>query len=99
LFETTRGGVLDFFNMFSGGSLERMSLIALGVMPYITASIVVQLATSMSPTLAALKKEGETGARRSINIRVTARSCCARSRAISLRSAWRAGALAPASRQ
>ncbi|HEY0112860.1 MAG TPA: preprotein translocase subunit SecY [Allosphingosinicella sp.] len=61
LFQTTRGGVLDFFNMFSGGSLERMSLIALGVMPYITASIVVQLATSMSPTLAALKKEGESG--------------------------------------
>ncbi|HEV2748153.1 MAG TPA: preprotein translocase subunit SecY [Allosphingosinicella sp.] len=61
LFQTTRGGVLDFFNMFSGGSLERMSLIALGVMPYITASIVVQLATSMSPALAALKKEGESG--------------------------------------
>ena len=61
LFESTRGGVLDFFNMFSGGSLERMSLIALGVMPYITASIVVQLASSMSPTLAALKKEGESG--------------------------------------
>jgi len=52
--------------MFSGGSLERMSLIALGVMPYITASIVVQLATSMSPTLAALKKEGESG-RKKIN--------------------------------
>ena len=51
LFDTTRGGVLDFFNMFSGGSLERMSIIAIGVMPYITASIVVQLATSMSPTL------------------------------------------------
>ncbi len=66
LFQTTRGGVLDFFNMFSGGSLERMSLIALGIMPYITASIVVQLATSMSPTLAALKKEGETG-RKKIN--------------------------------
>ena len=66
LFATTRGGVLDFFNMFSGGSLERMSLIALGVMPYITASIVVQLATSMSPTLAALKKEGESG-RKKIN--------------------------------
>jgi len=61
LFDSTRGGVLDFFNMFSGGSLERMSLIALGVMPYITASIVVQLATSMSPTLGALKKEGESG--------------------------------------
>ncbi len=61
LFETTRGGVLDFFNMFSGGAVQRMSLIALGVMPYITASIVVQLATSMSPTLGALKKEGESG--------------------------------------
>ena len=66
LFDTTRGGVLDFFNMFSGGSLERMSLIALGVMPYITASIVVQLATSMSPALAGLKKEGESG-RKKIN--------------------------------
>ncbi|PSJ37564.1 preprotein translocase subunit SecY [Allosphingosinicella deserti] len=61
LFDTTRGTVLDFFNTFSGGSLERMSLIALGVMPYITASIVVQLASSMSPSLAALKKEGEAG--------------------------------------
>jgi preprotein translocase subunit SecY len=60
---TTRGngGVLDIFNTFSGGSLSRMSLIALGVMPYITASIVVQLASSLSPTLAAIKKEGETG--------------------------------------
>ena len=61
LFETTKGGVLDFFNTFSGGALERMSLIALGVMPYITASIVVQLAASLSPTLAAIKKEGESG--------------------------------------
>ena len=66
LFDQTRGGVLDFFNMFSGGSLERMSLIALGVMPYITASIVMQLASSMSPQLAALKKEGESG-RKKIN--------------------------------
>jgi preprotein translocase subunit SecY len=66
LFDTTRGTVLDFFNTFSGGSLERMSLIALGVMPYITASIVMQLATSMSPTLNALKKEGESG-RKKIN--------------------------------
>jgi preprotein translocase subunit SecY len=56
-----QGGVLDIFNTFSGGSLERMSLIALGVMPYITASIVVQLASSLSPTLAAIKKEGESG--------------------------------------
>lgn len=60
----TQGGVLDFFNTFSGGALTRMSLIALGVMPYITASIVVQLATSLSPTLAAIKKEGESGRKR-----------------------------------
>ncbi|SFS02040.1 preprotein translocase subunit SecY [Sphingomonas jatrophae] len=61
LFNTTKGGVLDFFNTFSGGALNRMSLIALGVMPYITASIVVQLSTSLSPALAAIKKEGESG--------------------------------------
>ncbi|HEY0957821.1 MAG TPA: preprotein translocase subunit SecY [Novosphingobium sp.] len=61
LYAQTRGGILDLFNTFSGGSLERMSLIALGVMPYITASIVVQLAASLHPALAALKKEGESG--------------------------------------
>ena len=61
LSQRTTGGVLDFFNTFSGGSLSRMSLIALGVMPYITASIVVQLSTSLSPQLAAIKKEGESG--------------------------------------
>ena len=60
----TSGGVLDFFNTFSGGALKRASLITLGVMPYITASIVVQLATSLSPTLAAIKKEGESGRKR-----------------------------------
>ncbi|MCB2079296.1 MAG: preprotein translocase subunit SecY [Novosphingobium sp.] len=61
LYAQTRGGILDVFNTFSGGSLERMSLIALGVMPYITASIVVQLAASLHPALMALKKEGEAG--------------------------------------
>ena len=61
LFETQRGGVLDFFNTFSGGSLERMSIIALGIMPYITASIVVQLGATMYGPWQALKKEGETG--------------------------------------
>lgn len=66
LYSQTRGGILDLFNTFSGGSLERMSLIALGVMPYITASIVVQLAASLHPALAALKKEGESG-RKKIN--------------------------------
>ncbi len=64
--QAASGGVLDIFNTFSGGSLERMSIIALGIMPYITASIVVQLATALSPSLAALKKEGEAG-RKKIN--------------------------------
>lgn len=66
LFQGTQGGVLDFFNMFSGGALERMSLIALGVTPYITASIVVQLMTSLVPSFMALKKEGESG-RKTLN--------------------------------
>ncbi len=61
LYAQTQGGILDLFNTFSGGSLERMSLIALGIMPYITASIVIQLAASLHPALAALKKEGATG--------------------------------------
>src|ERR687889_2124839 len=61
LFDTQRGGVLDFFNTFSGGSLERMSIVALGVMPYITASIVVQLGATLYGPWQALKKEGETG--------------------------------------
>jgi preprotein translocase subunit SecY len=61
LFATQRGGVLDFFNTFSGGSLERMSIIALGVMPYITASIVVQLGATLYGPWQALRKEGETG--------------------------------------
>ncbi|HEX7871908.1 MAG TPA: preprotein translocase subunit SecY [Sphingobium sp.] len=59
--QNTRGGVLDIFNTFAGGALERASLIALGIMPYITASIVVQLAASLSPQLASIKKEGESG--------------------------------------
>ena len=61
LFARTQGGVLDFFNMFSGGALQRMALIALGVTPYITASIIVQLMTSLVPSLMSLKKEGESG--------------------------------------
>ena len=61
LYQTQSGGILDVFNTFSGGALERMSIIALGVMPYITASIVVQLGASLYPSWQALKKEGETG--------------------------------------
>src|SRR5215216_6390446 len=61
LYQTQQGGVLDFFNTFSGGSLERMSIVALGVMPYITASIVVQLGGSLYEPWKVLKKEGEVG--------------------------------------
>ena len=61
LFDTQRGGVLDFFNTFSGGSLERMSIIALGIMPYITASIVIQLGAALHEPWKQLKKEGQTG--------------------------------------
>jgi preprotein translocase subunit SecY len=61
LFQTQSGGILDVFNTFSGGALERMSVIALGVMPYITASIVVQIGATMYGPWQALRKEGETG--------------------------------------
>jgi preprotein translocase subunit SecY len=64
LFKEQRGGVLDMFNLFSGGALERFSIFALGIMPYISASIIMQLMTVASPTLEALKKEGEAGRRK-----------------------------------
>ncbi len=60
-FNQKGGGILDMFNMFSGGALARMTIFALNIMPYISASIIMQLATSMSPKLEALKKEGESG--------------------------------------
>jgi preprotein translocase subunit SecY len=66
LFEQQSGGVLGMFNVFSGGSIERMAIFALGIMPYISSSIIVQLMTSVSPTLAELKKDGEAG-RKKIN--------------------------------
>jgi len=66
LFDQNQGTILSMFNMFSGGALERMSILALGIMPYISASIIMQLMTVVSPTLAQLKKEGEAG-RRKIN--------------------------------
>ncbi len=64
LFNQQRGGILDMFNMFSGGALERFSIFALGIMPYISASIIMQLMTVASPALEALKKEGEAGRRK-----------------------------------
>jgi preprotein translocase subunit SecY len=64
LFRSQKGGILDMFNMFSGGALSRFSIFALGIMPYISASIIMQLMTVVSPTLEALKKEGEAGRRK-----------------------------------
>ncbi|MDF3022829.1 MAG: preprotein translocase subunit SecY [Alphaproteobacteria bacterium] len=64
IFAQKTGGVLDMFNMFSGGALERMSIFTLNIMPYISASIIMQLLTSMNPQLEAMKKEGESGRKR-----------------------------------
>ena len=64
LFDQNKDTILAMFNMFSGGALERMSILALGIMPYITASIIVQLMTSVVPSLEALKKDGEAGRRK-----------------------------------
>lgn len=64
LLEQHRGTIIDMFNMFSGGALSRASVFALGIMPYISASIIIQLLTVVNPTLAELKKEGESGRRK-----------------------------------
>ena len=63
-FEQQQGTILSVFNMFSGGALERLSILALGIMPYISASIIMQMMAVVVPTLAALKKEGESGRRK-----------------------------------
>ena len=64
IFARQSGGILGMFNMFTGGALSRMTLFALNIMPYISASIIVQLAASVIPSLMALKKEGESGQRK-----------------------------------
>jgi preprotein translocase subunit SecY len=64
LFESQESGVLGMFNMFSGGALSRFSIFALGIMPYISASIIMQLGTVAIPFLESLKKEGESGRRK-----------------------------------
>jgi len=64
LFQGQQGGILSLFNMFSGGALSRFTVFALGIMPYISASIIMQLMTYVVPTLEALKKEGESGRRK-----------------------------------
>ncbi len=64
MFEQQTGSILDMFNMFSGGALMRLSLFALGIMPYISASIIMQLMTVVIPSLEQMKKEGEAGRRK-----------------------------------
>jgi preprotein translocase subunit SecY len=66
IFRQQAGGIMGMFNMFAGGALERMSIFALGILPYISASIIMQLMTTISPTIEQLKKEGESG-RKKIN--------------------------------
>ena len=61
IFRSNAGGILGMFNMFSGGGIHRMAIFALNIMPYISASIIIQLMTTVSPTLEQLKKEGEQG--------------------------------------
>src|SRR5690606_16987891 len=63
-FESASQGVVGMFNMFAGGAVERMAIFALNLIPYITASIVLQVMSSASPRLEALKKEGESGRRK-----------------------------------
>ncbi len=64
LFNSQQGGILGLFNMFSGGALSRFSVFALGIMPYISASIIFQMLTYVLPSLEALRKEGESGRRK-----------------------------------
>lgn len=64
LFNSQQGGILGLFNMFSGGALERFSVLALGIMPYISASIILQMLTYVVPSMEALRKEGESGRRK-----------------------------------
>jgi preprotein translocase subunit SecY len=64
LFNGQQGGILNLFNMFSGGALSRFTVFALGIMPYISASIIMQLMTYVVPTFEQMKKEGEAGRRK-----------------------------------
>ena len=74
MFNQNQGTILGLFNMFSGGALERMSILALGIMPYISASIIMQLMSAVVPQLEQLKKEGEGAGERLANIPAMVRS-------------------------
>lgn len=75
LLEQQRGTIIEMFNMFSGGALSRASIFALGIMPYISASIIIQLLTVVHPTLAEIKKEGSLVVVRSASTPVTVLWC------------------------
>ena len=75
LFNQNQGTILGLANMFTGGALERMSILALGIMPYISASIIMQLMSAVSPQLEQLKKEGESGRRKNFSIHTLLNGC------------------------
>ena len=75
IFKSQAGGILGMFNMFAGGGINRMAIFALNIMPYISASIILQLLTTVSPQLEALKKEGSRAARSSTSTPAISPSC------------------------
>ena len=93
IFRTQAGGILGMFNMFAGGGIHRMAIFALNIMPYISASIIIQLMTTVSPTLEAAQERGRAGPQESsISTRGISPSCWPRSRP----TAFRSGSKAPA---
>ena len=74
-FEQQSGGILGMFNMFSGGALSRFGIFALGIVPYISASNIMQMASHIVPSLQQLRKEGEQGRRQIVN-RITSYNVC-----------------------
>jgi preprotein translocase subunit SecY len=89
LFESQQNGILGMFNMFSGGALSRFTVFALGITPYISASIIMQLVSIVSPTMEALKKEGESGRRKITQYPVMQLSVWLCSRRSASRSRWK----------
>jgi preprotein translocase subunit SecY len=89
-FAKAQGTLLGLFDMFSGGALQRLSVFALGIMPYISASIILQLLTVVIPHLERLSKEGSRGGKRSPNIPGMGRFCSALSRGSGSASGWKA---------
>ncbi len=89
VFAQQQGGVLGLFDMFAGGALSRMSIFALNIMPYISAAIIMQLLTAVSPKLEALRRKANRAGRRSTSTPATARCCWRRCRASGLQAAWR----------